>query len=116
MSENGRVLECVTALEAQDLEAAGALLADSHASLRDDYEVSCEELDRLVLLAGRSESCFGARMTGGGFGGCTVNLVARGTAVAFGQAVVSAYGGDGSGRVARFWRTGAGAGARLLSS
>jgi galactokinase len=73
--ENRRVLELVTALERSDMVATAELMASSHASLRDDYEVSCAELDLLVDLATALPGVYGARMTGGGFGGCTVNLV-----------------------------------------
>jgi galactokinase len=75
ISENARVLEAAQALESTDLQKFGRLMNRSHVSLRDDFEVSCKELDLLVELAGQVEGVFGARMTGGGFGGCTVNLV-----------------------------------------
>jgi galactokinase len=75
--ENERVLEAVDALEAGDLEAVGRLFAQSHASLRDLYEVSSPELDALVEIATGVPGVVAARMTGAGFGGCTVNLVAR---------------------------------------
>jgi len=75
--ENGRVLATVAALEAGDLAAVGRLFAESHASLRDLYEVSSAELDALVEIANSTPGVVGARMTGAGFGGCTINLVAR---------------------------------------
>jgi len=75
ITENQRVLDSVTALEEGDLERFGDLMIASHASLRDDYEVSCRELDIMVNIASQISGCLGARMTGGGFGGCTVNLV-----------------------------------------
>ncbi len=75
LTENARTTQAAEALQAGDLEQLGRLMAASHASLRDDYQVSCPELDRLVELAGQVKGCYGARMTGGGFGGCTVNLV-----------------------------------------
>jgi galactokinase len=75
VTENARVLATVGALAAGDLEALGRLFAESHASLRDDYEVSSPELDLLVEIAARTPGVVAARMTGGGFGGCTVNLV-----------------------------------------
>jgi len=75
ISENARVEQAAQALEQGDPEQFGKLMARSHASLRDDYEVSCSELDRMVELASKVEGVYGARMTGGGFGGCTVNLV-----------------------------------------
>ena len=77
VTENARVPEFVTALASCDWPAAGRLMAASHDSLRDDFEVSCPELDALVESArriGRSGGVIGARMTGGGFGGSTVTL------------------------------------------
>jgi galactokinase len=73
--ENARALGAARALEQGNLEVFGELMNESHQSLRDDYEVSCKELDLMVELARRVEGVYGARMTGGGFGGCTVNLV-----------------------------------------
>lgn len=75
ITENERVLAAARALEARDFETVGALMDDSHRSLRDDYEVSCPELDLMVDLARELPGVVGARMTGGGFGGSTVNLV-----------------------------------------
>ena len=75
VSENARTLEAASALRSGDLSRFGELMFASHDGLRDDYEVSCPELDLLVELARGGEGVFGARMTGGGFGGCTVNLV-----------------------------------------
>ena len=76
ITENARVLSAGDALERGDLEHFGELMGESHRSLRDDYEVSSEELDLMVEIAQKIEGVYGARMTGGGFGGCTVNLVA----------------------------------------
>ncbi|MCG3161895.1 MAG: Galactokinase [Acidobacteria bacterium] len=76
ITENARTLAAVEALEGGDLARFGKLMYASHESLRDDYEVSSPELDLLVAIASRCDGVFGARMTGGGFGGCTVNLVA----------------------------------------
>jgi len=73
--ENARVIQAGAALEKGDLAEFGALMHDSHASLRQDFEVSCAELDLLVELSEGIEGVYGSRMTGGGFGGCTVNLV-----------------------------------------
>jgi len=78
VTECRRVLGSVEALRAGDLRRFGALMNASHDSLRDDYQVSCGEVDLLVDLARRVPGVLGARITGGGFGGCTVNLVARG--------------------------------------
>jgi galactokinase len=75
VTENGRVLETAGALESGDLDAVGRCMAESHASLRDLYEVSSPALDALVEIAARVPGVIGARMTGAGFGGCTVNLV-----------------------------------------
>jgi galactokinase len=77
ITENARVLEAAAALKNHDLESFGKLMWKSHESLRDDYEVSCKELDLLVEIAKETEGVLGARMTGGGFGGSTVNLVKR---------------------------------------
>lgn len=73
--ENQRTLKAVKALEAKDIEAFGRLMKESHISLRDDYEVTGIELDTLVQAAWEIEGVIGARMTGAGFGGCTVNIV-----------------------------------------
>jgi galactokinase len=75
IAENSRVLEAVELLRNGQLEEFGRLMTASHNSLRDDFEVSCEELDLLVKIATSIEGVLGARMTGAGFGGCTVNLV-----------------------------------------
>ena len=78
VTENARTLAAAEALAASDLAAVGALMYQSHESLRDDFEVSCAELDTLIELAreiGLAGGIFGARMTGGGFGGCAVMLV-----------------------------------------
>jgi len=75
VTENDRVKEAASALETGDIAKLGKLMADSHRSLRDDYEVSTPALDLMVELANGQEGVYGARMTGGGFGGCTINLV-----------------------------------------
>lgn len=77
VSENARVLETARAFESGDLLRVGKLMYESHASLRDDYEVSCSELNAMVGLAAKVPGTYGSRMTGGGFGGCTVSLVER---------------------------------------
>ena len=91
VSENDRVLKAVKDLEQGDLESFGRLMVASHESLRDDYEVSCKELDVLVDLALKQPGVLGARMTGAGFGGCTVNLVLAGAAEPFAEAVQEGY-------------------------
>jgi galactokinase len=75
VTEDDRALETAKGFESGDLSALGRWMAESHESLREDYEVSCEELDILVEIAGRQKGVLGSRMTGGGFGGCTINLV-----------------------------------------
>jgi galactokinase len=75
VTENARVLHAAEALISNEMELFGKLMYESHNSLRDDYEVSCSELDMMVNLARTLPGVFGARMTGGGFGGCTINLV-----------------------------------------
>jgi len=77
VTENQRVLAATEALKTANWSTLGELLFESHHSLRDDYQVSCEELDVLVELAQAQDDVFGARMTGGGFGGCIVALVDR---------------------------------------
>ena len=77
VTENQRVLAAAEALKTANWSTLGQLLFESHQSLRDDYQVSCEELDVLVELAQAQDDVFGARMTGGGFGGCVVALVNR---------------------------------------
>ena len=75
VTENERVKMAASALQAADMAKLGELMADSHRSLRDDYEVSTPELDLMLELARDQKDVYGARMTGGGFGGCTINLV-----------------------------------------
>jgi galactokinase len=91
VGENQRVLASAAALEDQDLERFGKLMAASHQSLRDDYEVSCPELDLMVTLAQAVEGVYGARMTGGGFGGCTVNVIASEAVPEFAAKIAPAY-------------------------
>ena len=89
--EDFRVRQFIEAGRAGDVVRMGRLFVESHRSLQYDYEVSCEELDFLVDTALRIDGVYGARMTGGGFGGCTVNLMPKGTAAAFGKALTAAY-------------------------
>jgi galactokinase len=91
VSENERVLRAAEALERGDLRAFGQLMRQSHLSLRDDYEVSSEELDVMVEIAAKLPGCYGARMTGGGFGGCTVNLVEADAVAAFTTELAERY-------------------------
>ena len=90
-TENNRVLKAADALRDRDLESFGKLMYESHQSLRDDYEVSCKELDVMVDLAKPIEGVFGARMTGGGFGGCTINLVSAKAVDEFTQTIGNGY-------------------------
>jgi len=91
VSENGRVLATVDALRAGQWQTLGPLLAASHASLRDDFEVSCLELDVMVKNAQDAPGFVAGRMTGGGFGGCTVNLVHAEKGEAFIAHMAAAY-------------------------
>ena len=91
VSEIQRTLDAVEALRGGDYETFGRLMYGSHASLRDDYEVSCEELDAIVDLARAGEGVYGARMTGGGFGGCAIILARVGKANAVIEAVQDGF-------------------------
>jgi galactokinase len=91
VSENARVLDSAEALAAGDIERFGKRMAESHRSLRDLYEVSCRELDLMVDLAYQQKGLVGARMTGGGFGGATINLVDARHAGAFKEKLGKAY-------------------------
>jgi galactokinase len=91
VTENARVQEAAQALRDSGLTRFGALMYESHESLRDDYEVSCAELDLMVTLAKQFHGIRGARMTGGGFGGCTVNLVESFRAQEFANYMRDAY-------------------------
>ncbi len=91
ISENYRVQAGVQALREENFSAFGKLMVESHRSLKNDYEVSCAELDLLVDLALKQEGVLGARMTGAGFGGCTVNLLKRDYIDAFKKSVKNEY-------------------------
>ena len=93
LSENQRVLQAAEALQASDLEVFGRLMCESHASLRDDFEVSCDELDLMVRLAEQNKGVYGARMPGGGFGGCTINVVEEAGVEKFRENVSKGYQG-----------------------
>ncbi|HYH50353.1 MAG TPA: galactokinase [Acidimicrobiia bacterium] len=101
VTENARVLDVVASLRAGDLTAMGAALAGSHASLRDDYEVSCAELD-VAVEAAVAGGAVAARMTGGGFGGSALALAPAGTGERVEQAVNQAYAAAGFGPPAVF--------------
>lgn len=89
--ENQRTLDAVKALKENDIAAFGKLMNASHVSLRDDYEVSCPEMDILAEEAWKLPGVLGSRMTGGGFGGCTVSIVEADQVNAFIEMVGSAY-------------------------
>jgi galactokinase len=91
VSENARVLAFAESLRRNDIDALGPLLVDSHASLRDDFRVSTPEVDLLVDLC-LQHGAFGARITGGGFGGCVVALFPAGAATSGANAIVERYG------------------------
>jgi galactokinase len=94
VTENARVVAAAVALGAGDARRVGELMTESHRSLRDDFQVSRAELDAMVGIALAQESCYGARMTGAGFGGCAVALVARDCAGRFADAVGERYQRD----------------------
>jgi galactokinase len=91
ISENQRVLDAASALRSGDLDGFGQLMYASHRSLRDDYEVSCSELDLLVEIASKGQGVYGSRMTGGGFGGCTITLVESGAVEEFQETISRKY-------------------------
>jgi galactokinase len=100
LTENARVLEFVAAMREGLLERLGALLAASHRSLRDDFEVSTPEIDRMVAIADETDGVLGARLTGGGFGGSVLLLARAGRAAAAASDVARRYDAD-TGRAAR---------------
>lgn len=91
ITENQRVLDAVDFLQKNDLAQFGRLMNESHESLRTDYEVSSEELDLMVKIVRQQKGVLGARMTGGGFGGCTVNLLESNVSQSFVEKVSSEY-------------------------
>ena len=91
VTEDARVEQFRAAGAAGDLAAMGRLMVESHRSLRHDYEVSCAELDFLVDAALEIPGVLGSRMTGGGFGGCTVTLLRPESAARFGEEITRAY-------------------------
>jgi galactokinase len=91
VTENARTLAAAEALRAGDVRALGQLMNASHASLRDDFEVTNRELDAIVELAQAEPACYGARMTGAGFGGCAVAIVESDAAQRFIESVTAGY-------------------------
>ena len=112
--ENQRTIRAYKALKANDLEAFGKYMNASHISLRDDYEVSCEEIDILVNLAWQIPGVIGSRITGGGFGGCTVSIVKNDAVESFIEKVGEGYRAR-TGHAAEFYVVDVGEGARRLS-
>jgi galactokinase len=102
VEENRRVLAAAEALRSERFDELGRLFRASHASLAHDFEVSTPELDALVAIAEETDGVIAARLTGAGFGGCTVNLVSDEAAEAAGRRVVERYRQE-TGREARFW-------------
>ncbi|MCR5486698.1 MAG: galactokinase [Lachnospiraceae bacterium] len=111
--ENQRTIRAVESLRAGNTADFGKLMNESHVSLRDDYEVSCKELDILTEEAWKLPGVIGSRMTGGGFGGCTVSIVENGAVEDFQKAVGSAYT-ERTGLVPDFYIADAAEGARKL--
>jgi galactokinase len=95
ISENQRVLDARQALRDGNAATLGRLMNASHISLRDDFDVSVPDVDRLVELAQAEDAVFGARMTGGGFGGAIVGLANRSEAMATAQRIANAYTSGG---------------------
>ena len=112
--ENQRAIKAVEALKANDVETFGKLMNASHVSLRDDYEVSCEEIDVLVDLAWETEGVIGSRITGGGFGGCTVSIVKNDAVDNFISKIGAAYK-EKVGHEAEFYVVDIGDGAGILA-
>ncbi len=113
VTENQRTLNAIEALEANDINCLGELFNASHVSLRDDFEASADALNYIVECALEQSACYGARMTGAGFGGCAIALVARDKAAAFAQSVSQAYR-QRSGLEAQVYICQSSAGASLL--
>jgi galactokinase len=109
ITENARVGQAAEALENRDVHRVGVLMNESHDSLRRDYDVSCTELDTMVAIARSLAGVHGARMTGGGFGGCVVALVDRAAAATVVREIVRKYK-SATGTTPDVWPTGAGAG------
>lgn len=112
--ENQRAIKAVAALKANDVETFGKLMNASHVSLRDDYEVSCEEIDILVDLAWAIDGVVGSRITGGGFGGCTVSIVKNDAVDTFVETIGAKYE-EKVGHKAEFYVVDIGNGAGVLN-
>jgi len=116
VTENNRVLETVKAFENGDISSVGTLLYQSHASLRDDFEVSCEELDSLVEILSGVSGIAGVRLTGAGFGGCVIALANTASIPALTSAVAEHYhpGSLPDGIQAEIWPVTVSDGAKIL--
>lgn len=112
--ENQRTIRAVAALKANNIEEFGKLMNESHVSLKNDYEVSCEEIDILVDLAWEIPGVIGSRITGGGFGGCTVSIVKNNAVDTFIEKVGNGYK-EQTGNTAEFYVVEVGDGAHRLS-
>lgn len=110
--ENQRAVKAVEALKNNNVSLFGELMNQSHVSLRDDYEVSCKEIDILVDLAWETEGVIGSRITGGGFGGCTVSIVKNDAVDGFIEKIGTAYK-DKVGHEAEFYVVDIGDGAGI---
>lgn len=115
VTENDRTIEAATALGSGDTARFGQLMEASHRSLRDDFQVSSEALDLMVEIASGVDGCLGARMTGAGFGGCAVALVAASEAAAFVDEVVESYA-SATGLEPKAYVTGAASGAGIAGA
>jgi galactokinase len=113
ITENARVIAASVALEEGDMHAFGKLMDQSHRSLVHDFEVSCAELDTMVEIAAQAPGVYGSRMTGGGFGGCTISLVQEEHVDAFRETIVRRYR-EATGIEAAVYVSGAAAGAGEL--
>lgn len=113
--ENQRTIDAVSALKEGNIERFGELMNQSHISLRDDYEVSCEEIDILVDLAWKIPGVVGSRITGGGFGGCTVSIVKNDAVDTFIESIGKAYK-EKVGHEAEFYTVDIGDGAARLDA
>ncbi|MEG2668315.1 MAG: galactokinase [Lachnospiraceae bacterium] len=111
--ENQRTIKAVSALKENRIDAFGQLMNESHISLRDDYEVSCKEIDILVDLAWNTKGVIGSRITGGGFGGCTVSIVKNEVVDSFVETIGRAYE-EQVGHKAEFYVVEIGEGAHVL--
>ena len=112
--ENQRTIKAVDALKAGDIDTFGKLMNETHVSLRDDYEVSCAEVDVLVEIAWATEGVLGSRITGGGFGGCTVNIVKNDAVDTFVERIKTEYPAK-TGIEAEIYFANIGEGARKLN-